>query len=242
MEFDKITGSSVKKIFEALIEAKTLVNIHVAGTRYEQLTVITGFRRKLGRLHFLLGYPDGFEEAATGTNTWSIDYEFTGTDGIPYKFSSSGGEVYRNQLSIPFPQYLNREQRRKYFRLEAPDGTMCEFNFHESECQEMVVDVSVGGALIALVCFDGKNRGDFPYKVGDVIENLELIFPVDSSEEKIWIKKATVVRFDHGRSKARTCCGLEFTEVDQSQERALTDFIYKYQRKYLRKRIRPDIQ
>ena len=169
MEFDKITDSSVKKIFESLIRSKTLINMHLSGTRYDQLTVMTGLRRKFGRLHFLLGYPEGFTEATSGKNTWAINYEFTGTDGIPYSFSSSGGEIYRNQLSIPFPKSLTREQRRKYFRLEAPDGTMCEFNFDESECQEKVVDVSVGGALIAFVCFEDKNRGEFPYKVVDII-------------------------------------------------------------------------
>jgi len=215
--------------------------MHVKGTKYDQLTVMTGLRRKLGRLHFLLGYPDGFAEAVAGSDAWSIDYEFTGTDGIPYMFSSTGGEVYRDQLSIPFPHHLTRKQRRKYFRLEAPNGTTVEFNFDQSECREKVVDVSVGGALIALVCFEDVNRKDSPFKVGDVIEDVELSFPLESSETRIRIKKATVVRFDRGRSKARTCCGLEFTEVDPSQVKALTEFIYMYQRNYLRRRIRPDI-
>ena len=241
MEFDKITDSSVRRTFDSLIRSKTLVKMHLVGTKYEQLTVMTGFRRKIGRLHFLLGYPDGFSEASAEISPWSIDYEFTGNDGITYKFSSSGGEIYRDQLSIPFPKFLTREQRRRYFRLEAPDGTICDFNFHESECQEKVVDVSVGGALIALVCFESMNRSDFPYKVGDVIEDLKLSFPTESSETIIEIKKATIVRFDHGRTRAKTCCGVEFTKVDESQKKALTDFIYKYQRKYLRKRIRPDL-
>jgi c-di-GMP-binding flagellar brake protein YcgR len=241
MEFDKITDSSVKKIFESLVESKTLINMHLQGTKYDQLTVMTGFRRKLGRLHFLLGYPDGFAEAAAGTKNWSIEYEFTGTDGIPYMFSSIGGEIYRDQLSIPFPHHLTRKQRRKFFRLEAPDGTIVEFNYDQSECREKVVDVSVGGALIAMVCYQGEKRGDFPFKEGDVIENLELSFPLELSENRIRIKKATVVRFDHGRSKARTCCGLEFTEIDPSEVRALTEFVYTYQRKRLRRRIRPDM-
>jgi hypothetical protein len=241
MEFDRITDSSVKKIFESLIQSKVLINMHLTGTKYDQLTVMTGLRRKLGRLHFLLGYPDGFVEAASGTKSWSIDYEFTGSDGIPYMFSSTGGEIYGGQLSIPFPQFLTRKQRRKYFRLEAPDGSMVEFKFNQSECREKVVDVSVGGALIALVCFAEGDREKNPFKVDDIIEDVVLSFQLESSETRIKIKKAKVVRFDKGRPKARTCCGLEFIEVDQSEVKALTDFIYMYQRKYLRKRIRPDI-
>jgi c-di-GMP-binding flagellar brake protein YcgR len=241
MEFDRITDSSVKKIFESLIQSKILINMHLAGTKYDQLTVMTGLRRKLGRLHFLLGYPDGFIEATAGTKTWSIDYEFTGTDGVPYMFSSTGGDIYGDQLSIPFPQFLTRKQRRKYFRLEAPDGTKVEFNFHDSECQEKVVDVSVGGALIALVCFAEADREKNQFKVGDVIEDVVLSLPLESSETRINIKKATVIRFDQGHSKTRTCCGLEFTEVDQSQVKALTEFIYRYQRKCLRRRIRPNL-
>ena len=64
---DRITDSSVKKIFESLIQSKILINMHLTGTKFDQLTVMTGLRRKLGRLHFLLGYPDGFAEAAAGT-------------------------------------------------------------------------------------------------------------------------------------------------------------------------------
>ena len=241
MDFDKITDSSVKKIFESLIKSKTLINIHLTGTQYDQLTVMTGLRRKLGRLHFLLGYPDGFKETAGNAEAWSIEYEFTGNDGIPYSFTSTGGEIYRNQLSIPFPQFLTRKQRRRYFRLEAPDGTLAEFMYNEAECREKVVDVSVGGVLIALVCFEKESRGDLPFKEGDVIEDVILSFPVETTEMRIKIKKATVVRFDRGQPRARTCCGLEFNEVEPSEARALTEFIYRYQRKCLRERIRPDI-
>ena len=61
MEYDQITDNAIKKVFESLIKSKILIKLRLSGTNYEQLTVLTGFRRKLNRTFFLLGYPDGFK-------------------------------------------------------------------------------------------------------------------------------------------------------------------------------------
>lgn len=238
MEYDQISGKAIKKVFDSLIKSKTLIKLHLSGIDYEQLTVLTGFRRKLNRSFFLVGYAEGFMEAVGNKNPWEIDFEFTGPDKIPYSFFTTGGQLYQNQLCLPFPDVINREQRRKFFRLEAPDGTIAEFVYRQSECREHVVDISVGGALVAMT---GCGGSDLPFQVGDVLEDLQLSFPADSGKTRVRIKKAVVVRLDQGLPNAATCCGLEFIEVDRNQITALTEFIYKFQRKCLRNRLRPDL-
>ena len=241
MEYDQITDNAIKKVFESLIKSKILIRLRLSGTNYEQLTVLTGFRKKLNRTFFLLGYPDGFKEAAGNKDAWEIDFEFTGPDRIPYSFSTTGGEIYQNQLCLPFPDLVYRNQRRKFFRLEAPEGTMVEFVYRQSECREHVVDISVGGALIAMVCHVEGSRHDLPFQVGDVLEDVELVFPSESGETRVKIEKAIVVRFDQRGPNTAACCGLEFIEIEQNQVNTLTEFIYKFQRDCLRNRLRPDL-
>jgi len=241
MEYDQITDNAIKKVFESLIKSKILIKLRLSDTNYEQLTALTGFRRNLNRTFYLLRYPEGFEEAAGNKDAWEIDFEFTGPDRIPYSFSTTGGEIYQNQLCLPFPDLVYRNQRRKFFRLEAPEGTMVEFVYRQSECRENVVDISVGGALIAMVCKVEEKRHDLPFQVGDVLEDVELVFPSKSGETRVKIKKAVVVRFDRRVPNTATCCGLEFIEIEQNQVNTLTEFIYKFQRNRLRNRLRPDL-
>lgn len=241
MEYDQITDNAIKKVFESLIKSKILIKLRLSDTDFEQLTALTGFRRKLNRTFILLGYPDGFKEAAGNKDAWEIDFEFTGPDRIPYSFSTTGGEIYQNQLCLTFPDLVYRNQRRKFFRLEAPEGTMVEFIYRQSECREHVVDVSMGGALIAMVCRVGGNQHDPPFQVGDVLEDVELAFPSASGQTRVKIKKAIVVRFDQRGPNTAACCGLEFIEIEQNQLDTLTEFIYKFQRDRLRNRLRPDL-
>ncbi|MGW8187886.1 MAG: flagellar brake protein [Desulfobacterales bacterium] len=240
MEYDRITDNAIKKVFESLIKSKILIKLRLSDTDYEQLTLLTGFRRKWNRTFILLGYPDGFKAAVGNKDAWDIDFEFTGPDRIPYSFSTIGGEIYRNQLCLPFPELVYRNQRRKFFRLEAPEGTTVEFACRQSECRAHVVDISVGGALIAKVCRVDGDQNDLPFQVGDVLEDVTLMFPSESGETRVKIKKAIVVRFDRRGPHTAACCGLEFIEIKQSQVDTLTEFIYTLQRYRLRHRLRPD--
>ncbi len=241
MDYDRVTAGNIRKVLESLIKSRILIKLRLAGADYEQLTVLTGFRRKVNRSYFLLGYPEGFKEAAAKSDDWEIDFEFTGPDKIPYSFSTIGGEFYQNQLCLPFPDAINRNQRRKFFRLEAPDGSMVTFVYQQSECRQRVVDISMGGALVAMVCCEDDKRNDPPFQLGDALEDVEIFFPSGAGETRVKIKKAIVVRFDNGASNTAPCYGLEFVEVDQGQINALTEFIYTYQRKLLRSRLRPDL-
>lgn len=241
MDYDQITGDAIKKVFESLITSKILVKLRLSGTDYEQLTVLTGFRKKLNRTFFLLGYPDGFKEVAGNKAAWEIDFEFTGPDRIPYSFSTTGGEIYQNQLGLPFPELVYRHQRREFFRLEAPEGTMVEFVYRRSGCRAPVVNISVGGALIAMVCHVDGDQHDLPFQIGNVLADVDLVFPPASDETRVTIKKAVVVRFDHRGPNTAACCGLKFIEIEQSQANTLTEFVYKLQRYRLRHRLRPDL-
>lgn len=241
MEIEKITGQSIKDVFESLKKHKTLVRMRLPGTGYQHLTIVTGVRRKFNKQYFLLDYTEGFKEAAEGKEDLTAEFEFTGfEDNILRRFSATGLGYYQDQISFEMPKVIERHQRRKYFRLEAPVGTKIEFKCDDLVCSEKVVDISLGGVLIALVSFGDASQQDLPFGIGDELRDVTLCFPTDSGEERITVKRASVVRFDKGTPEADTCCGLHFIEIESSEVEALTDFVYYYQRKYLRTRIRPD--
>ena len=241
MEIEKITGQGVKSELEMLLKQKTLIRLRVPGTGYQHLTLITGFRRKLNRQCFLADYTEGFKEAVADKPEVTTEFEYTGfDDNILRSFRVSGVEFYRDQLSFDLPQVIERHQRRKYFRLEAPTGTTIEFHYQDRKCSEKVVDISLGGVLIALVSFGDAGQRDLPFRIGDELRDVSLVFPTETGQERISVKRASVVRFDEGSPEANTCCGLHFIEIESAEVTALTDFIYTYQRRYLRTRVRPN--
>ena len=242
MDFtETIDGAGIQTLFEELEKDKTLIKLKIDKIDFESLTLLTGFRRKFGRNYFLLDYPEGFREATAKMKSWRLKFEFTGRDKIQHSFTAIGSDYYRDQLCIDFPKKILRLQRRKNFRLEAPDGSIIDFKIDETRCKEKVIDVSLGGALVSLVCFGDASLEDLPFQPGDMLEEIELVFPGEYEEQRIYIEKATVVRIQDGRQDARICCGLQFRKIDKSQIEALTDFIYNYQRRYLRTRLRPDM-
>lgn len=238
---ETIDGAGIQTLFEELEEDKTLIRLKLTKKKFESLTLLTGFRRKFGRQYFLLDYPEGFREATANMKSWRLKFEFTGRDKIQHSFTSVGSEYYQDQLCIEFPRQISRLQRRKNFRLEAPDGSIIDFKIDETRCKEKVIDVSLGGALVSLVCFGEDSSEDLPFQPGDVLEEIELVFPGEYEEQRIYIEQATVVRIQDGRQDAKICCGLQFRKFDKSQIEALTEFIYNYQRRFLRTRLRPDL-
>lgn len=241
MEIEQITGQGIKQALESLLKHKTLVRLRLPGTGYQHLTVVTGFRRKLSKQYFLADYTEGFKEAVVDPKNLVTEFEFTGfEDNILRNFRVTGVSYHRDQLCFEFPSVIERHQRRKYFRLDAPSGSVIEFSCNDKQYSEKVVDISLGGVLVALVSFGDARQQELPFGVGDELLDVTLRFPADSGEEEIVIKRASVVRFGKGTPEAETCCGLHFIEVESTEVEALTDFVYFYQRKYLRTRVRPD--
>jgi len=95
--------------------------------------------------------------------------------------------------------------------------------------------------MIALVYPGDKDPNGLPFRIGDVLQDVELVFPYETGDHKIDIKKAAVVRIEDGTSGPQKYCGLQFIEIEKDQITTLTDFIYNYQRRVLRKRLRADV-
>ncbi len=235
---EKIEGDNLVNIFKTLKEDKTLIKMRLPGKNYECLTIITNVFPHKNKSAFMIDSPKDFRSVFSDLKVVKMHFEFTGKDNLSYTFKTSGGEIFHDEVKITFPDFINRKQRRKDFRLEVPPGTKLHVKINAKLFKMTVLDVSLGGTLIALVGSMPESENKHFFKVGEVFEDIELLFPMDGKFFKSKINKASIVRVVKDSLKPKKCCGLQFVSIDNNEEKALTKFIYKYQQQFLRKRLR----
>ena len=235
---EKIEGKNIADILKTIKKDKTLIKMRLPGKNYECLTIVTNVILHRQKNSFMIDSPKDFLSIFGDLKDVKMNFEFTGNDNLSYTFKTSGGEIHNDEINVIFPDFINRKQRRKDFRLEVPPGTKLYININSKLLKMTVLDVSLGGTLIALVGHMSESENKQFFKIGESFEDIELLFPMEGKSFKSQIKKATIVRVVKGSLKPINCCALQFVSIDKNEEKALTKFIYKYQQQLLRKRIR----
>jgi len=235
---EKIEGENIADILKTIKKDKTLIKMRIPGKGYECLTIITNVFPYKDKSAFMIDSPKDFRPVFSDPENVKMHFEFTGKDNLSYTFKTSGGEIHHDEIKIKFPDFINRKQRRKDFRLEVPPGTKLHVKINAKLLRMPVLDVSLGGTLIALVGHMSESENKQYFKVGECFEDIELLFPMDGKFFKSKINKAAIVRVVKGSLKPKNCCALQFVSIDKDEEKALTKFIYKYQQQFLRKRLR----
>ena len=235
---EKIEGKNIADILKTIKKDKTLIKMRLPGKDYECLTIITNVFPFKQINAFMIDSPKDFQPAFGSLNNIKMHFEFTGKDNLSYTFKTSGGEIHHDEIKVKFPDFINRKQRRKDFRLEVPPGTRLHVKINSKLHKMTVLDVSLGGTLITLIGSMSESENKQYFKVGKSFEDIELLFPMEGKSFKSKIKKATIVRVVKGSPKPKNCCALQFVSIDKNEEKALTKFIYKYQQQLLRKRLR----
>jgi len=237
-KLEKIEGDNLVNTFNTLKMDKTFIKLRLPGKDYECLTIITNVFSDKNKSAFMIDSPKDFRSDFGGLNDIKMHFEFTGKDNLSYSFKTSGGEIHRDEIKVKFPDFINRKQRRNDFRLDVPPGTRLHVKINSKLHKMTVLNVSIGGTLVALIGTLSESEYKQFFKIGDSFEDIELLFPMDGKSFKSKIKKATIVRVVKGSFKPKNCCGLQFVIIEKNEEKALTKFIYKYQQQFLRKRIR----
>jgi c-di-GMP-binding flagellar brake protein YcgR len=240
-ESEKIRGIRITSIFEELRQRKTLLKLILVDTDFEHLAMVTGLRRKESGPHFIIDTPQGFKEAAADIDIWHIRFEFIGKDNINYVFTTIGGQIAGNQIYIKLPEEMERKQRRKLFRINAPAETKLCFSIKDTRHELQVIDISLGGSLAALVQTDSHVQHKPPFPDTQALKDVELVFPAGISRQPIKIKTAQIKRLKKNPETTRYEIALEFNQISKSDQRLLNDLIYRLQRQSLRKRLPLDI-
>ena len=233
-EPEKIEGKNLSDLLKELQTNRTLIKVNLLGKDYEQLTMITHIRAMRRNPVFLMDYPEGFREAIADIEDLKMQFEFTGKDKVNYSFVTSGWEIYRDEIRVRFPDYINRYQRRGDFRIDAPPQTRLHVQVKSLMLKMKVLNISLGGTLVVLAGPWAVSKNKKVFEAGDYLKDIDLIFPLEGKDFKVHIEKAMAVRLEEGPSKAKNCCALQFVKMEENEEKTLTGLIYKYQRQFLK--------
>jgi c-di-GMP-binding flagellar brake protein YcgR len=235
---EKIAGQQILGLFEELRHNGTFLRLHLSQKDYAHLARVLDLRKRRKDTFFLIDLPAGFPGTHADADTWSIDFEFTDKDNVNYFFSTRGAEIVDRNIWIKLPQVVKRKQRRKLYRLPAPPVTKLYVNLHSSRYELRVIDISLGGSLGVLVGIQHGDQQDPILSYAGTFENVEVVFPPEEENLRVTIKSAIVKRLGKNPLTKQHEYALQFLEIDQIQTGILTDLIYRFQREFLRNRLR----
>jgi len=140
---------------------------------------------------------------------------------------------------VRFPEYVHRYQRRKLFRLEAPNGTRLYFKVNDIRYKLLVINVSLGGTFGVLVSSTKQMGQELKLHKSKTLNDVELLFPSEDRKAAgaiVNIKRCQINRKEINPATNKFEYALEFIEISEEEMKNLTDLFYKWQREYLRKR------
>ncbi len=234
----KIEGRKLYELFGSLITEKTIISIYVAGTDFQRLTCVTAVEQTKDRNLLVIDCPEGFSKATREMERLDLRFNFNGSDQLEYIFSTRGGTVHGRELKVPFPNFVERLQRRKNFRIDAIPGTRLFFTSRKVEGQMDLINISLGGVLGLLKKHGKKDLTGSLFKANQRLYKIRIVFPADNIVEAqtVNIRKAEVRRIERDKERKQYKYALEFTEIDKEELRGLTNAIYHIQRQFLQKR------
>jgi hypothetical protein len=237
-EAGKVQGEKLIDLFNDLIVKKAIISMNVVGAGFDRLTCITGMTTDADGSHLLVDPPDDFEEAAAVKDLWHLRFNFNGPDHLEYIFSTRGGRLIDQGLIIPFPEHVERLQRRRNFRVNAETGTQMNFTLKKIQGIIDLINVSLGGTYGVLVKSNFKFMRGPVLKMDQQVYDVSMVFPGDNDtpEETVYVKRAEVKRVEHDQNRGFYRYAFEFKEIEKEEQNKLTQVIYDLQRRYLRRR------
>jgi len=235
---EKVQGKKLIRLIEQVQRERIMLSMRLVGHNYERLTMITRIPKDKNVSFFTIDPPRDFRNTVSKLGTWEIHFNFKGPDNLEYIFTTSGGKFYGNEIQINFPDYIERLQRRRYFRLSVPTGTKLFFESDQVQREINLINISMRGTLGLLKTFNEKDQKKPIFKTDDYLKNIEIVFPSDTkdNEQKLRIKKAIIRRAEHDPQKNMDLYAFEFVSFDKDQEKMLIQIIYNIQRSFLQRK------
>ena len=234
----KVQGRKLLDLFNTLIEKQVIISMNVVGADYDRLTCVTDWVKTPEGNHLIIDAPDDFKATGEDNHTWHLRFNFNGPDRLEYLFSTRGGDVCEQGIRVPFPDYVERLQRRRNFRVGVQTGTQMSFQLKKIEGILDLINVSLGGAYGVLIKHNFKFMRGPVLKMDQQVLHSRIVFPGDNAfpGDTIHIKRAEVRRIEHDQESGFYRYALEFKALEQEEKKKLTQVIYDLQRRYLRYR------
>ena len=207
------------------------MSFKIEGTEFEKLTFITGFRQVKTTSYLLVDRFKGLSGAISTRR--GVLLNFTGNDKIQYSFRTSIHEIAERDIWLEFPEFIERIQRRKHFRVVTPLGTKVFVPKNEKTYEGHAVNLSMVGVLFKEA---ERSEGQSEWNVGEDMEHVQVFWNKDFVTMSVSVKKSRVKRVIKDPVTGRCWCALHFLELDSEEEEKLREFIYLCQREALQRR------
>lgn len=233
-----IQGPQVLTVLRTVCRKRTLVRMNLANPPASVLTLLVEVRNAAAPPLFLVDVMEEMTTALAEAASNAVDFEFTGAEGVLYRFRTRGGQLASEGLWLPVPETMERIQRRKDFRLTVLPGTRILYETDTARGTIRVIDISLGGSLGTLIRLRADSRAGNLFREGGELSNLHLEIPVGEEVRHVRIRKARIRRVHQAPGAVRPRCGLAFEEIAPDQKKALIEAVYTLQRTYLKNRRR----
>jgi c-di-GMP-binding flagellar brake protein YcgR len=228
---EKIYGEYRFALLQDLLTGRSPVSFKIEGTEFEKLTFVTGFKQVKTTSYLLVDRFKGLSGALSAGR--DVRLHFTGSDKIQYSFKTRIHEIADHDIWLEFPEFIERIQRRKHFRVVTPLGTGVLLPKNEKTYEGHAVNLSMVGVL-----FKEAERAEerSEWNVGEEMEQVQVFWSRDLVSTSISVKKSRVQRVVKDPVTGRCWCALHFLELDNEEEEKLREFIYMSQREALKRR------
>lgn len=235
LDSGKIQGSKQVELFQQLVDSKTILSMNMVGTDYNRLTYILGIMEEADGHFLIIDLAKGFTQAAEKSKALHLQFNFNGPDRLEYIFSTKGGHFNGKELKVPFPDLVERIQRRRDFRVDAFPGTRMLFKMGKIPVIISLINISLSGAYGVFTKGAAKDADGPPLEKDQRIYNIGILFPKDHEmdEQVVIIKQAVVRRVEKHKEKKLYKYAFEFMEIENEAKARLTQSIYHIQRKLL---------
>jgi c-di-GMP-binding flagellar brake protein YcgR len=237
-DLSNIQGEKLFDLFNYLVEKRVIIAMHIVDSDFERLTCVTGVRQEPDGPWLQIDLPEGFQAAAVRRNELQLKFNFNGPDQLEYIFTTRGGVYRGRELHVPFPEHVERLQRRKNFRMPTPTSTKMMFRTERGHAILGVINISLGGIFGALIKHNCRDLKGSLLAMGQDIHNAGIIVPPDNEREEqiIIVKKMEVRRIEHDPDRHIYRYAFEFKDILTAETKKLTQAIYYFQRVFLQRR------
>ncbi|MFO7760115.1 MAG: flagellar brake protein [Thermodesulfobacteriota bacterium] len=164
---------------------------------------------------------------------------FRDADRIRHHFQCNVVSVAGDTIYLQFPQKLVKLQRRQYYRVELPSGSIVQCRYEGQNYLFYAKDVSAGGMLLFSNSFQGIEEP------GSILEDIVLAAPASGSDdrqdgsggESFQVGKGEVVRRFYQQESSLYYLGIRFIS-DDTEKKGLMAFIRQRELEILRKGIK----
>lgn len=237
-DIGKLQGDKLLEILRYLLEKRVIISMYVEGTDFERLTCLNEIADAPKEPALLIDLPEGFKDSISQLENMTVRFTFNGPDRVEYIFTTTGGQYSGQSLRVPFPEYVERIQRRKNFRMHVPPGTQMLISREKTKAILGVVNLSLGGVLAALMKHNIPDLEGSLFNENEAIINAGILYPGDEEldEQIVIIQRAEVRRIEHDKKKRLYRYAFEFMHLAPPESKKLTQLIYHFQRMFLKRR------